>query len=202
MIDIYIKKLTGELLVIQYDKEWSAERLHDSVYDILPIDEKPFHNEKWKIMLFLRGEWIIANEKPVNIEEGEMLDLFIESGKYKIDFCIKDYRGGLWDITFKISGSLNIDFSFNLEKKTGFWYFDNEVEIDDDYYHVRNFAIDHVDAHDFINTFDLPLCVREFAYSQYFFYYSEILPLNTPRPFSYYSNYNSKDARKMLKIEN
>lgn len=38
--------MTVDLLTVQYDKEWSAERLHDCVYDILPVDEKPLYNEK------------------------------------------------------------------------------------------------------------------------------------------------------------
>ena len=196
MINIYIKKMTGDLLTIQYDKEWSAERLHDCVYDILPDDEKPLYNEKWKIMLFLRGEWIVANKQSVDVEEGDILDLLIESGKYKIDFSLEDYIGGLWNIVFKIRGSLNIDCHFHIDQETGLFYFENEVELYDDYYNVKHFSIGHEDAHDLINTFDLSLCVREHAYSQFFLCHRSILS-NAPKPISYYSQED-----KNLNIQN
>ena len=188
MINVYIKKMSGDLLTVQYDKEWSAEILHDCVYDILSDEEKPSYNQKWKIMLFLRGEWIIANKKPVEVEEGEILDLFVESGKYEFDFSLEDYIGGLWNIVFKIRGSLNIDCHFHIDQETGLFYFNNEVEIYDDYYHVKHFAIGHEDGHDLINTLDLSLCVREHAYNCYFLCHRSILS-NAPQPISYYSKF-------------
>ena len=194
MTRIYIKRVSGELLSIEYNNEWSSEYLHNFLYDSLPADERPRENEKWKMMLFLRGEWIIANKQPIVVEDGDILDLFVESGCYEIDIPLENYSHGLWRNMLEIRGCVNIDYAFYVNESTGFLFFDEEIQVDeqedDDIYYIKNENIvPHVDAHDFTNTLDLPLCVREFVYSEYFKNYSTILPPDAPRPLSYYCNY-------------
>lgn len=188
MINIFVKKMTGELLSIEYNNEWSAERLHDCVYDALSVDERPL--EKWKIMLFLRGEWLIANKSTVDVEEGEVLDLLIETGTYDIDFPLEDYKRELWLNILQVRGTVNIDFPFYVNEDTGMWYFNEEVEPREHKINPNTFP--HLDAHEFTNTLDLPLCVREFIYSSYCLCYAEILPPNAPRPIPYYCSYEYK----------
>ena len=198
MINIYIKQMSGNLLSIQYDIEWSTERLHDCVYDILPFDIKP--SEKWKIMLFLRGDWIIANKNPLDLSDGDILDMLIETGTYDVDFPLEDYKNGIWRNELQIRGSVHIDFPFYVNEEKGLWYFEEEIE--ETQYNIRNpQTIPHIDAHEFINTLDVSLCVKEFIYSHYFSCYAEILSQNVPRPNSYYCNYDweEKDGEIFIK---
>lgn len=191
MIDVHIKQMSGELLTIKYDNEWSTERLHDCVYEVLHPENRPLENEKWKMMLFHRGEWIIANKRSsVVIDDGEVLDLLIDSGTYDIDFPLEDYRGELWRNMLQIRGSINVDFPFYVNEETGFYYFDDEIEQYQELYHLKNpYSIPHVDAHEFINTLDIPLCLKEVIYSRYYWCYYTIIPSNAPLPISYYCNY-------------
>lgn len=182
--------MSGDLLSIEYDIEWSTERLHDCVYDVLPADIKPIEKDKWKIMLFLKGVWIIANKRTADLIDGDVLDMLIETGTYEVDFPLEDYRGELWLNELQIRGSVHIDFPFYINEHTGLWYFDEEIELFEDLYHVQNpDTIPHIDAHELINRLDVSLCVKELIYSHYVWCYSEILPQNAPRPVSYYCNY-------------
>jgi hypothetical protein len=189
---IHIKQMSGELLTLEYKKEWSTERLHDCVYDSLPQDIRPIH--KWKIMLFLHGNWVIANNEPLEAEDGEVLDMLIENGTYNIDFPLEDCKGDLLFNILEISGSVEIKLPFYVSEDIGMWYFYEDIVEEDNLFLVRNSDIvPRLDAHEIINRLDLSLCVREFIYSRYFWCYAEILPVNTPRPIRYYDDYKWKE---------
>ncbi len=182
--------MSGEILTVEYDNEWSTERLHDCVYDALPEEIRPAENEKWKIMLFLRGDWVIANNQPLDADDGEVLDILIETGTYEVDLPLDDYKGSLWRNTLEVHGSAEIELPFYVNEDLGMWYFDEDIVLEDNLYVVKNSDIaPKLDAHEIINRLDLSLCVREFIYSRYFWCYSEILPANAPRPNRYYCNY-------------
>lgn len=198
MMNIHIKQMSGELLTIEYDKEWSAERLHDSVYDALPQDIRP--DKKWKIMLFLRGNWIIANTDPIDAEDGEVLDMLIETGTYDVDFPLDDYKGELWLNTIDVKGSTEINLPFYVNEDMGMWYFFEDIVEEDNLFLVRGNVSPRLDAHEVINRLDLSLCVREFIYSRYFLCYAEILPANAPRPIRYYCDYEWEEKDGDLRI--
>jgi hypothetical protein len=192
-MNIYIKQMSGELLPIEYDKEWSAERLHDLVYDTLPEDIRP--DQKWKIMLFLRGNWVIANNDPLDVEDGEVLDMLIETGNYEVDLPLDDYKGDLWRNTLMVKGSVDIELPFYVNEELGMWYFDEDILEEENLYLVKNRDISpRLDAHEVINRLDLSPCVREFIYSRYFWCYAEILPTNAPRPIRYYCDYKWEET--------
>lgn len=193
MMNIYIKQMSGELLTIEYDNEWSAERLHDCVYDALPEEIRP--DKKWKIMLFLRGNWVIANNDPVDAEDGEVLDMLIETGSYEVDLPLDDYKGDLWRNTLEVTGSVDIKLPFYVNDKIGMWYFDEDIVDENNLFIVRNNEISpRLDAHEIINRLELSLCVREFIYSRYVWCYAEILPANAPRPIRYYCDYKWEET--------
>lgn len=200
--------MSGDLLPIEYNNGWSTERLHDCVYDTLPSDIKP--DEKWKIMLFLKGDWIMANKESIYLSEGDVLDMVIETGIYNIDFPLEDYKSEVWSNILQIRGSVHIDLLFYVNEITGVWYF--KEEIDEDSFHLKNLKnlkndsnipnIQRVDAHELINTLDLSLCVKEYIYSKYVWCYSEILPKNAPRPNTYYCDYKWEEHEGKVVIDN
>lgn len=193
MININIKQMSGEILTVECENQWSAERLHDCVYDALPEDIRP--DKKWKIMLFLRGNWVIANSDPIDMEDGEVLDMLIETGTYEVDLPLHDYKGELWLNTLEVQGSAEIELPFYVNEDIGMWYFYEDIIEEDNLYLPRNSdVVPRLDAHEIINRLDLSLCVREFIYSCYFSCYAEILPVNAPRPLSYYCDYNWEEG--------
>jgi hypothetical protein len=209
IFNIYIRKKTGELFTIRYKSDENAEQLHDRVYDSLSTYEKPHMYQKWKIMLFLRGQWIIADKRSVELVDGDVLDLVIDNSMYYIDFHHSHCTGDLLCETIKIRGSICADLPFYMNESTGFWHFDEEIEVDmenqsyvykynlyhpynshNNSHNSYNAPYNHIDAHEMLNRLDLPPCAKEYIYGKFFWCYADFLiPNNAPLPVSYYCNY-------------
>ncbi len=184
---VTIKLLNGDLLTVCGDEWMTGEALYREVYTSLSPDVAPPPLEAWRLMLLRDETYIAPSSARAGLTDGEVLDLWIESGTYQVHVACYGAVTGFLRMRLEIRGSVEVNEVFYMNDDTGRWFYPYEVLVDGDIScRAQKGCRGRYDYRYLAQRVGVNRCVEEYVFAWLFCQFYDTLPAHAdiaPLPF-------------------
>lgn len=129
-VTVTIRLLNGDLLTVCGEEPMSGEALYREVYALLS-DMAPPPLDAWRLMLLREGEWLPPHPGTAGLQDGEVLDLWIE-GDWRVTVECEGYITDFLHMRLVVRGAMDREIEFYVDNNTGRWFYPHEMIVEGD----------------------------------------------------------------------